>query len=102
MATIQMKNSAIDSTSEILNADQMSMCRSCRRARRGPRPALAARPTRPPCAFFAAGEEPVIAPAAPVPGPDEVTVSCARGLLAPGMACVVEKGAGPGPPAERG
>src|SRR3954469_10140363 len=50
-ATIQMKNSAIDSTSEILNADQMSMCRSCRRARRGPRPAaLAGRPGRPPAA----------------------------------------------------
>src|SRR3954453_17608946 len=35
-----MKNSAMDSTSEILNADQVSMCRSCSRARRGPRPAL--------------------------------------------------------------
>src|SRR5215207_4628617 len=37
-ATIQMKNSAIDSTSEIFSADQVSMCRSWRRARRGPRP----------------------------------------------------------------
>src|SRR5687767_1495907 len=48
-ATIQMKNSAIDSTSEIFSADQVSMCRSWRRARRGPRPlALAAlRPRRP-------------------------------------------------------
>src|SRR5512132_2990287 len=36
-ATIQMKNSAIDRTSEIFSADQVSMCRSCRRARRGPR-----------------------------------------------------------------
>src|SRR3954447_21332845 len=40
-ATIQMKNSAIDSTSEIFRADQVSMCRSCSRARRGPRPPLA-------------------------------------------------------------
>ena len=32
-----MKNSAIDRTSEIFSADQVSMCRSCRRARRGPR-----------------------------------------------------------------
>src|SRR4051794_14053254 len=39
IATIQMKNSAIDSTSEIFRADQVSMCRSCSRARRGPRPA---------------------------------------------------------------
>src|SRR4051812_29754144 len=36
-ATIQMKNSAIDRTSEIFSADQVSMCRNCRRARRGPR-----------------------------------------------------------------
>src|SRR3954468_20322846 len=40
-ATIQMKNSAIDSTSEIFSADHVSMCRSCSRARRGPRPPLA-------------------------------------------------------------
>src|SRR3954447_6688382 len=39
IAMIQMKNSTIDRTSEILNADQMSMCRSWSRARRGPRPA---------------------------------------------------------------
>src|SRR4051812_43940558 len=39
IATIQMKNSAIESTSEIFSADQVSMCRSCSRARRGPRPA---------------------------------------------------------------
>src|SRR3954452_19518359 len=32
-----MKNSAIDRTSEIFSADQVSMCRSWRRARRGPR-----------------------------------------------------------------
>src|SRR4051794_12671306 len=38
-ATIQMQNSAIDSTREIFSADQVSMWRSCRRARRGPRPA---------------------------------------------------------------
>src|SRR5215218_4746458 len=37
-ATIQMKNSAIDRTSEIFSADQVSMWRSCSRARRGPRP----------------------------------------------------------------
>src|SRR4029453_14361907 len=37
-ATIQMKNSAIDRTSEIFSADQVSMCRSCSRARRGPPP----------------------------------------------------------------
>src|SRR3954452_6506461 len=36
-ATIQMKNSAIDRTSEIFSADQVSMCRNCSRARRGPR-----------------------------------------------------------------
>src|SRR4051794_3287433 len=36
-----MKNSAIDRTSEIFRADQVSMCRSCSRARRGPRPGLA-------------------------------------------------------------
>src|SRR3954469_16933170 len=36
-ATIQMKNSAIDRTSEIFSADQVSMCRNCNRARRGPR-----------------------------------------------------------------
>src|SRR5829696_2616107 len=33
-----MKNIAIDRTSEIFSADQVSMWRSCRRARRGPRP----------------------------------------------------------------
>src|SRR3954449_12781939 len=33
-----MKNSAIERTSEIFSADQVSMCRSCSRARRGPRP----------------------------------------------------------------
>src|SRR3954454_8032497 len=97
-ATIQMKNSAIDSTSEILNADQMSMCRSCRRARRGPRPA-ALRPGRPPCAFFAAGAEPVRAGPAPVPGPAACPGPCARIAPVPGMACVVETEAGTGSPA---
>src|SRR5437763_16333168 len=43
--TIQMKNSAIERTSEIFRADHVSMWRSCSRARRGPRPpALAAGP----------------------------------------------------------
>src|SRR4051812_39120799 len=37
-----MKNSAIDRTSEIFRADQVSMWRSWSRARRGPRPALPA------------------------------------------------------------
>src|SRR5947209_15810649 len=46
IAMIQMKNSTIDRTSEILNADQMSMCRSCSRARRGPRPAALPLPPR--------------------------------------------------------
>src|SRR4051812_45980456 len=35
-----MKNSATDSTNEILKADHVSTCRSWRRARRGPRPPL--------------------------------------------------------------
>src|SRR4051794_443628 len=46
-ATIQTKNSAIDSTREIFSADQVSMCRSCSRARRGPRPAPRTLPVRP-------------------------------------------------------
>src|SRR5215213_1301740 len=66
-ATIQMKNSAIDSTSEIFRADQVSMCRSCSRARRGPRPA----PLRP-RAPTVVGEPlgwAVVAPAAAGPAP---------------------------------
>jgi hypothetical protein len=35
-----MKNIAMDRTSEIFSAENVSMCRSCRRARRGPRAAL--------------------------------------------------------------
>src|SRR4051794_9210929 len=102
-----MKNSAIDSTSEILNADQMSMCRNCRRARRGPRPAAfrprpdwprllagapaAALPAGVPPVAGVAGAEPLTGPAAadaPVAGP------CARRLPVVGMACVVETEAG--------
>src|SRR4051812_46755473 len=37
-AIIHTQNSAMDSTSEIFSADQVSTCRSCSRARRGPRP----------------------------------------------------------------
>src|SRR5687768_2270920 len=64
-----MKNSAIDSTSEILNADQMSMCRSCSRARRGPRPpALAGpRPRKRPAPLSVASL--AAAPATPCPVP---------------------------------
>src|SRR3954447_23929388 len=65
-----MKNSAIDSTSATLNADQMSTCRNCSRARRGPRPAaLAGRPPRP-WAFFAGDEAAVDAAAPDAPAPD--------------------------------
>src|SRR3954447_7376302 len=70
-----MKNNAIDSTSAILNADQMSTCRNCSRARRGPRPAaLAGRPPRP--WAFLAGDEAAVDAAAPdatapdAPAPD--------------------------------
>src|SRR3569833_3501318 len=93
-----MKTNAIDSTSEILNADQMSRCRSRRRARRGPRPA--ALPRRPPCAFAAAGEEPVGTPPGLVPGPACATPApCARMPPVPGIDCVVETEAGVGSPA---
>src|SRR5215212_2380256 len=73
-ATIQMKNIAIDRTSEIFSADQVSMCRNCRRARRGPRPA-ALPGVRPRVAVttgvspICAVEEPVVAP---VTGPAPV------------------------------
>src|SRR3954451_8591207 len=98
-----MKNRAIDNTSEILNADQMSMCRSCRRARRGPRPAaLAARP--PPRAFVAAAGGPAAAPApgggAPAAAPAGAPVAWARGPPVFGIACVVETDAGADSPAD--
>src|SRR5215218_11075330 len=53
-ATIQMKNSAIDRTSEIFSADHVSMWRSCSLARRGPRPLCRAGP-RPRTPLLAAG-----------------------------------------------
>src|SRR3954468_15010548 len=106
-----MKNSAIDSTSEILNADQMSMLRSCSRARRGPRPALPPRPGRLPCAFLAgaaAGGAPAAATVAPAPvagagapvtpvapvAPVAAASLWARMLPVVGMAWVVETEAG--------
>src|SRR4051812_1218677 len=55
-----MKNSAIASTKEILKADQVSTCRSCSRARRGPRPVVAAGLRAPAVALLAA----VVAPLA--------------------------------------
>src|SRR6201747_1935872 len=64
IATIQMNNSAIESTSEILNADQMSTCRSCSLARRGPRPAALPWPL--PGAGRPVGRE-AVAVAAPAP-----------------------------------
>src|SRR4051812_12012603 len=114
-----MKNNAIDSTSAILNADQMSTCRNCSRARRGPRPAaLAGRPPRP-WAFLAGGEAAVdaaapdaTAPDAPAPDatapdagaagaapvaddpPADAAPVCAFWAPVVGMACVAEAGAG--------
>src|SRR4051812_49833928 len=58
-AIIQTQNSAMDSTSEIFSADQVSTCRSCSRARRGPRltPRLALPADAAPSARAAAGRE---------------------------------------------
>src|SRR5690348_2613899 len=117
-----MKNRAIDSTSEILSADQVSMCRSCSRARRGPRLLPIPRP-RPRAGVVASAADAAAAPdtvrsAALVGGgtggtggapggppagwagaPDDVAVDPSVGLWARwdpvvGIDCVAETGVG--------
>src|SRR3954447_2734631 len=105
-----MKNRAIDRTSEIFNADQVSMCRSCSRARRGPRPP--SRDDRPlPFALVVTLGSPLDRPSPGASGGSVLTIDvapagdptgwagtapvpAARGVPAPGIDWVDEAGSG--------